>query len=204
MLKKLKAIMLYSLAFLILFSFSAFCESKEISLLIDGQNLNFQQNEKPYIVSVIDSYHGNKVSYRTMVPLRTVYEKLGATVKYDANSQTIDVLTNGVVKSFKVNNATEKMPYGIGMRSTSDVTIKNNKTYVDLSIISNTLNYQLVQAEDNTKSYLYNKSFSIFIDSQKINSKSFVEYLAEEINQNGYNIKNPNKIKVSVRNIFKI
>ncbi len=199
MLKQLKVITLCFLVFLNIFTFSSFSENKDFSLFIDGQKVDFKENEKPYTVQIVDIYHGDRVSYRTMVPLRTTFEGLGATVTWNGNDQTIDVSLNGVTEKFKVNNKTEDMYYG---RSNSDVTLKNNKTYVDIVQLQLVGNYYLKTSEDNKEVYLYDKNFSLVIDGQKVNFNASAGYLADEINENGYNIKEPRKVMVSVRNIF--
>ncbi len=199
---KLVFIGLCVLIFLNAFSSYSFSHNEEITLSIDGDEIEFKENEKPYLVKIIDEYHGNRVSYGTMVPLRTTFEALGAKVIWNNIDQTIDVSLNGVTKKFKVNNDTENMNYGIGLRASSDVTLKNNKTYLDIVQIKYVANYQLEISEDNKEIHLYNKDFSISIDGEKSDIRGSAGYLAYEINENGYNIKDPSKVFVSARNIF--
>jgi len=122
--KKLLAIMLCLAMVVSCFSFSVFAED-EISIIINGQKLTMDQ---PPII----------VEGRTLVPLRAIFEGLGAQVSWDDTTKTATGIKDGKEIKITINNTVAKVD---GKDVTLDVPaqIVNSRTLVPVRFISESL-----------------------------------------------------------------
>lgn len=95
---------------------------------------------KVYLNGMIQSYDQPPIliGNRTMVPLRGIFESLGATVKYDGETQIITATKGELKVILKINSKTVSIN---GKTKTLDVPaiIQNNRTLVPLRFIGETL-----------------------------------------------------------------
>ena len=82
--KKLTAAMLVAIIFVMSFVLPVFAQNDEIKVFINGQEVEFDVEPQ-----IIDS--------RTMIPIRAVFEKMGAIVDWDEETKTATCTKNDVV-----------------------------------------------------------------------------------------------------------
>lgn len=136
---------------------SAYASSNP-SVFLDGKQLYFDVPAQ-----IIDG--------RTMVPMRTIFEELGAVVTWDSVTQTVSASKNAVSLSMKVGSNI----YNInGNNKVSDVTVKiiNGRTLVPLRIVAESVNCMV--------DYNANAN-SVIIQSQIIDDSSMDEENESEI-----------------------
>lgn len=97
----------------------------EISLVLNGENFEIQENLMPPIV----------LDNRTLVPAREVFETLGGTVEWDSKEKRVDVELGSKTISLWIDNTEAKIDGNI---VTTDVPAKiiNSKTMVPARFIS--------------------------------------------------------------------
>jgi len=106
------------------------------SITIDGTQISIGTgNGTPFIDS----------ANRTQVPIRLVSEKLGATVVWNAASQTATI--DGAIK-IKLGSTTVTTAYGTTVMDTQAVA-KYNRIYVPLKYVANALGYKVEAATKN-------------------------------------------------------
>ncbi len=93
--KRIISLLLIAIFTLIPLSVSA---QSEIRVLLDGAAIEFDQT--PVIISD-----------RTMVPVRAIYEALGADVEWDAATRTASGMKNGIKVSFTIDTPTVSINY---------------------------------------------------------------------------------------------
>ncbi len=103
------------------YSYSGLVEVKDKDVLVDGQKLELNQKEQPY----------KSAEYSvTMLPLRKVAEQLGATLKYDAKTKSIDVM-KGEEKLYTVKIGSDLLKQKTTEYTLSDkVELKDGITFV--------------------------------------------------------------------------
>ena len=114
--------------FLILCSFSilVYADNDEIKVRMDGEYINF--DVQPEIVND-----------RTMVPLRGIFETLGATVEWEDETRTVTAEKENVTVSFAIGS--DKMYVNDSLiELDSPAYIKNDRTMVPLRAISESFN----------------------------------------------------------------
>ncbi|MGQ7279964.1 stalk domain-containing protein [Brevibacillus thermoruber] len=102
-------------------------DSKEIQVRVDNVSVQFP-DAKPFI---------DPSTSRTMIPIRFVSVKLGASVEWDGAKQTVTMTKDGKQISLKIG---EKKAIVAGKQITFDAaaTLQNNRTFVPLRFISET------------------------------------------------------------------
>ncbi|MGN7472015.1 stalk domain-containing protein [Brevibacillus brevis] len=102
-------------------------DSKDIQVKVDNVSVHFP-DAKPFI---------DPSTSRTMIPVRFVSEKLGASVDWDGAKQTVIMNKDGKQISLKIG---EKKAVVAGQEITFDAaaTLQNNRTFVPLRFISET------------------------------------------------------------------
>lgn len=102
-------------------------DSKDIQVKVDNVSVHFP-DAKPFI---------DPSTSRTMIPVRFVSEKLGASVDWDGAKQTVIMNKDGKQISLKIG---EKKAVVAGREITFDAaaTLQNNRTFVPLRFISET------------------------------------------------------------------
>jgi hypothetical protein len=100
-------------------------DSKEIQVRVDNVSVQFP-DAKPFI---------DPFTSRTMIPIRFVSEKLGASVEWDGAKQTVTMTKEGKQISLKIG---EKKAIVAGKQITFDAaaTLQNNRTFVPLRFVS--------------------------------------------------------------------
>ena len=119
-----------------LFRFPKPEETEWVLVKLDGEYLSFEVPAKT-------------VSDRTMVPLRFFFERLGAKVNWDDDTQTAMVELNKKNISFQIGNPSAEVN---GQEATMDVPamLENDKTLIPLRFLSENLGYQ-VEWEETAK-----------------------------------------------------
>lgn len=100
-------------------------EPKPISIRVDGAAVSLP-DAKPYI---------DPATSRTMVPIRFISEKMGATVEWDEPNQTVKIDRNGKLITLKIGDK----GYNWGERRFSidaPAVIKDGRTFVPLRAVS--------------------------------------------------------------------
>ncbi|MFS0557234.1 stalk domain-containing protein [Brevibacillus sp. 179-C9.3 HS] len=100
-------------------------DSKDIQVKVDNVSVHFP-DAKPFI---------DPSTSRTMIPVRFVSEKLGASVDWDGAKQTVIMNKDGKQISLKIG---EKKAVVAGQEITFDAaaTLQNNRTFVPLRFVS--------------------------------------------------------------------
>jgi Copper amine oxidase N-terminal domain len=100
-------------------------DSKDIQVKVDDVSVQFP-DAKPFI---------DPSTSRTMIPIRFVSEKLGASVEWDGAKQTVSMTKDGKQISLKIG---EKKAIVAGKQITFDAaaTLQNNRTFVPLRFVS--------------------------------------------------------------------
>jgi len=100
-------------------------DSKDIQVKVDNVSVQFP-DAKPYI---------DPSTSRTMIPIRFVSEKLGASVEWDGANRTVTMTKEGKQISLKIG---EKKATVSGKQITFDAaaTLQNNRTFVPLRFVS--------------------------------------------------------------------
>ena len=93
--KKIISLLLVAIFMLVPFSVSA---QSQIKVLIEGTEIIFDQ---PPVI----------ISDRTMVPVRAIYEALGADVSWDASTRTASGEKNGIIVSFTIDEPKVSINY---------------------------------------------------------------------------------------------
>lgn len=108
-------------AFLGVFHVSAVSEN-EITVSIDGQNVEF---DVPPLL----------MNNRTMVPLRAIFEALGATVEWNADTRTVTSSKGNTTIVLTINSSTMYVN-GAEVLLDSPACLANNRTFVPVRAIS--------------------------------------------------------------------
>ena len=90
---------------------------------------------------------------RTLVPLRAIFEKIGATVEWDGNTQTVKATKGDISISLTINNTTA---YKNGQAITLDVPAKilNGRTLVPVRFIADCFGVNVEWIQDTKTVYL--------------------------------------------------
>ena len=111
------------------------------ALLQDGEKV-YKVQFKPTVISVL--YDGKRIGFdqlpviengRTLVPLRAIFEKIGASVEWDGTTQTVTATKDDTTVSLTLNSTTAKKN---GQDITLDVPAKiiNGRTLVPVRFVS--------------------------------------------------------------------
>lgn len=106
-----------------------------IKVILNGNEISFDQ--PPYIENGA-----------TRVPMRKIFESLGATVEYDANTKTITARKGSTIIELATGASTAKIN-GREMTLTSSVENKNGSTMVPLRFVSEALGAEVVWDGEN-------------------------------------------------------
>jgi alpha-tubulin suppressor-like RCC1 family protein len=118
-----------------------FTQIDEVKVVLNGTTLNFK--EFPYVD------HGN-----TMVPMRPIFESLGAEIKFDSRTKTISAskLSEGIHIWMQVNNPVIKIGEE-SLKLSIAPKFKNGTTMVPLRVISESFGAKVVW-DEKTKTVL--------------------------------------------------
>ena len=111
------------------------------AILDDGEKI-YKVQFKPVVVSVM--YDGKRIGFdqlpviengRTLVPLRAIFEKIGASVEWDGETQTVTATKDDTTVSLTINSTTAKKN---GQEIVLDVPAKiiNGRTMVPVRFVS--------------------------------------------------------------------
>lgn len=144
--------------------------SNDIKVFLNGQQLQF--DTQPTIIQ-----------NRTLVPMRAIFEALGASVDWNESEQVVTAVYNNVYNKSTINISL-KIGSNIaiinGQNNTLDVlaTIINNRTFVPLRFISEALGYHVYWDEENLEIHINNigkligsdEYFNFYLYNGKIHS----------------------------------
>ena len=134
-----------------------FANENEISVYVEGQKVSFDVPPQT-------------INDRTMVPIRAIFEVMGATVNWDNATQTAICTKDNTVVKMTLNSKTEyinDVPYEMDVAPV----IVDNRTLAPARYVAEAFGY-FVNWDGNTKSVLINKT-SIIKDGTKENPYKF-------------------------------
>ncbi len=144
-------------AFLGVFHVSAASEN-EITVRIDGQNVEF---DVPPLL----------MNNRTMVPLRAIFEALGATVEWNADARTVTSSKGNTTIVLTINSPTMYVN-GAEVLLDSPACLANNRTFVPVRAISEGFG-TVVDWDSNTKTVMISSPVS---ENDKGNTERQIAY----------------------------
>ena len=112
------------------FAVSAYAEADIITVKVDNETIEFDQN--PIIVD--PGY--------TMVPIRAVFEKAGATVDWDQETQTASISKDNYTVTIKYGD-TVMYKNGESVELDSPAIIENNRTLIPVRAIAEAMDYSV-------------------------------------------------------------
>lgn len=102
-----------------------------VSVQVNGEDVTFP-NASPAVING-----------RTMVPMRTVLETLGATVDYDGGTKTVNAKLGDISLTHVIGTNTIEMGGGEKLTMDTVSSVKNGSTLVPLRFFSQALNYEV-------------------------------------------------------------
>ena len=117
-----------------IYDFNDIQVTPNIKVILNGNTLTFEQ--QPYIENGT-----------TRVPMRKIFESLGATVEYDANTKTITARKGSTIIELATGVSTAKIN-GREMTLTASVENKNGSTMVPLRFVSEALGAEVIWDAD--------------------------------------------------------
>jgi len=122
MLKKFKRLFCLLFVVLLCTGFGAASAASQISVVLDGRTLQFD-------------VHPTIIDGRTMVPMRVIFEELGATVEWDGTTRTVTATSSGLIVRTTVGSRVIDVN---GNRITMDVApvIVDGRTLVPVRFVS--------------------------------------------------------------------
>ncbi|MCR4434905.1 MAG: N-acetylmuramoyl-L-alanine amidase family protein [Clostridiales bacterium] len=138
----MKKIAMAVLCVLVLSLFSVDAFSKDLLLTYDGKTLKY--TGKIYTLKINDETVSTDVppviiNSRSMVPVRAVFEKLGATVNWNASTRKMSVKYNNMSIEFKENDATAKLN-GSPVKMDAAARMVNNRLTIPVSFMDKQMN----------------------------------------------------------------
>lgn len=134
--KRLSLVLVFTILLLISGSVN-FANEHQIKVFFDGTRLETGEAE-PFIENG-----------RTLVPFRAIFEAFGAEVGWDGSTKTVTGITDECELRLTVDKA-DAMVNGIGMKLDIPAKIKNNRTYVPLRFVAQSMGAE-VEWVDSTK-----------------------------------------------------
>ena len=119
-------------------SLTAFADNSP-SVYVNGEKLLFADNVNPYI---------DVTSGRTLVPMRGIYEAIGATVEWDGVTRTAFAMKGDTYTTVQIGN---KKAFVNNEEHTLDVeaVITNDRTFLPLRFVAEALGAQVEWDHDN-------------------------------------------------------
>lgn len=144
-------------------------QAVEVSILVDGENLSF--DAPPQIVQD-----------RVLVPMRAIFEKLGASILWDGDTQTVTADRGGTNISLTIGKETASVNYN---RVPLDVPamIVNDRTLVPLRFISESLGAGVDWDAANYQVLISTGGATGLSGSLKLSGSTSVQPLAEKLAQ---------------------
>ena len=144
--KKLLSVILCLSITLILLSSATFVSADKVTVELDGKQIEFDVNPQ-----IIDG--------RTMVPLRKIFEEIGATVKWNGETRTVSARKNSKTVTFAIDSADLQIDKGNAdeQGNTQTVTldvpaqIVSGRTLVPVRAISESFGLNVDWDKDNKK-----------------------------------------------------
>ncbi|MNB86907.1 hypothetical protein D3C75_338680 [compost metagenome] len=111
-------------------STTAFADSKDIKVNVEGEAVVFDQ---PPII-----FDG-----RTLVPIRAVCEKIGATIKWDVSTQTTTVIKGNTTLSLQIDSQLMQVSGGAPVQLDVPPQIYNGRTLLPIRAVVENLGYEV-------------------------------------------------------------
>lgn len=176
------------------------CVFAGVTVEINGETLNFTDSNGYTVNPQI-------INSRTMVPLRKIFETLGADIEWYGDTQTV-IATKGETKvKLQINNSVaELIKRGVTKKITLDSkpVIVNDRTLVPLRFISESLEKQVAWDQDTQTAIIID--YDYFINVLKTKAPVFYDSLVKKssaqssslkISKAYYDLKNPSYNTVS-------
>jgi len=170
--------LLIALSLLIVMVCPAYGQDNSIQVQLNGENIPFDVAPQ-------------MVNNRVMVPMRTIFEKLGANVDWDGQTGTVTVTKDGTVIKLVLNSKNAVITKN-GVESTIQLDtapiLVNDRTLVPVRLISESLGKQVGWDQANRTVVIID--YDYFINAFKTQAPNFYEYASnqyEEINTGEFN-----------------
>ncbi|WP_052380353.1 copper amine oxidase N-terminal domain-containing protein [Paenibacillus camerounensis] len=111
-------------------STTAFADSKGIKVNVEGESVQFDQ---PPVI-----FEG-----RTLVPIRAVCEKIGATIKWDVSTQTTTVIKGNKTLSLQIDSQLMQVSGGAPVQLDVPPQIYNGRTLLPIRAVVENLGYEV-------------------------------------------------------------
>lgn len=144
--KKIISLLLVVVGLVLSSAILAFANENEISVYVEGQKVSFDVPPQT-------------INDRTMVPIRAIFEVMGATVNWDNATQTAICTKDNTVVKMTLNSKIEyinDVPYEMDVAPV----IVDNRTLAPARYVAEAFGY-FVNWDGNTKSVLINKTSTI-------------------------------------------
>jgi len=161
---KIKKLCIISIALILLNSFTVKASTKQINVIINGNNVQFTEKT---------GYPYTDKNNRIMVPLRTTMEACGTQVGYDTKKKTAIIITHrGRRIEVPINtNLIYESENDIIQNDTNSV-INNGRVYLPIRKILESIDYTVEWD---------NKTQTVNVYSFKFDNKTFVPYSTSDI-----------------------
>lgn len=127
-------------------------KTNEISVLVDGEKINFDQQPE-------------NINGRIMVPIRFVVEKMGCTVEWDGDTQTVYINTSDcplIKKAVKTDNINVYVNNEIVVFEDQQPVNKNGRVLIPVRFVAEKLGYTVEWNNDN-QTVLITKDISTIV-----------------------------------------
>jgi len=173
--KKITSLLLAML--LLIVAISPVMANNDITVKIDGQQIAF--DVQPQLIND-----------RTMVPLRAIFEALGATVDWNGDTQTVTSTKGGTTISLTINNPTMYVN-GAAVTLDSPACLVDDRTLVPVRAISEAFNCDVEWDGASRSVLITTKKISLEISNEEAQQKltafcNEYPYMYVETQCNGY------------------
>lgn len=150
-------------------------KAKDICVQLNGENIDFTDAEGNVVNPQI-------INNRTMVPMRKIFETLGAEVEWDGDTKTIKATTDSKEITLVVNQEMAKLKADGGEEEEfvldSVPVIRENRTLVPIRFIAESLDKIVDWDADNRTVIIMNQN--IVKETLKEKTPTFYEFLTQE------------------------
>lgn len=178
--------LLVALIFLISLVTPVYAKNNSINVQLNGENISFDVAPK-------------MVNDRILVPMRTIFEKLGANVDWDDQTGAITISKDETVIKLKPQSRDALITKnGVQSKIQLDAapTVVNGRTLVPVRFISESLGKQVGWDEENKTVIIID--YSYFLNDLKTQASNFYEYVT-----NQYGTINTGELNQSLEGSFK-
>ncbi len=164
----------FLLVFLVSFCLSSVCFAADVKVQINGEIIDFKD-------SAGNTVNAQIINDRTMVPMRKIFELLGAIVDWDGENQIVTGTKGNTIITLQINNnVVTKEVSGEKETITLDVPpmIVNDRTLVPLRFIAESLDKQVGWDSDNRTAIIID--YGYFSNELKNNHQYLYDFFTKK------------------------